>query len=89
MPAQDDNIEFDHLSRRRSTPEFTPGASTPWQLRRTYTFQTCSDTSKRIMPFTVAWQRQHCVNLRINDAQFVEEWLSPAAYTFKKLAGTL
>jgi len=62
-----------------------------WELKRSYKFRRCKDTQKPIWPFTKAYYNDVFTILNANMRRIdvirpeIARWISPEAYTFRKL----
>lgn len=68
-----------------------PLSKTKWHFTRSYKFRRCADTNEPIMPFMPAYRQQIFWGLSNAETheELEEKWLTPKAYLFKKLKGTL
>jgi len=60
--------------------------TTQWQQRRAFVFHECIDTGRTIWPFTKAYNKVFMHSRPSpRDGEIDVEWMTAAAYTFRKL----
>lgn len=92
MPIQDDfGFTHERNDKKRVGDLILPLWHNEWHAKRTSRIRQCSDTGKTIWPFQTAFAQDTFWGLSNAETheEVETEWLSAAAYTFKKLKGEM